>query len=252
LPGNLKSKKMMKKQLIDICKSEKYLITGDHIVVSEPYIPYIPENWNGVLVLFEAQNLSGSNKGIEAYRNAVKGDPYNRLGKRDFKKEGIGITPWDEGWMDLPLKACYPKHEIEDYAVGNAVLWSLAKNGKNISPTKELKESSNNIWEQMLKVSLPDKIIAVGSVAQEIISKTEFKDKMIEVYFPYGRYASFVNKHFKYVGELNKYPEKYNSVFDALATLGKSFESPLRGNSKRKICESIPMTISLLLKTKKL
>lgn len=42
-------------KLVAICKN--YILPKkDRATVSEPYIPYIPKSWNGVLVLAEAQN----------------------------------------------------------------------------------------------------------------------------------------------------------------------------------------------------
>lgn len=47
----------LRQSLVDICQAERYK-GSTAVVESVPYIPYIPENWNGVLVLAEAQNLS--------------------------------------------------------------------------------------------------------------------------------------------------------------------------------------------------
>ena len=44
-------------QMIQVCKRH-ILPQHVHAVVPEPYIPYIPDKWNAMLVLAEAQNLS--------------------------------------------------------------------------------------------------------------------------------------------------------------------------------------------------
>jgi hypothetical protein len=233
--------KKMKEQLIEICKKPEYLMAGDHIVVKEPYIPYIPEHWNGVLVLFEAQNLSGFNDGNECYKNDIQNDPYNRLGNRDLKKEGIGITPWDEGWLDLPLKYVFPKYELSEYAVGNAVLWSLSKSGKNINPTKVLKDESKKLWKEFLALMRPKLIIRVGSVARDVITGKVYAGQRIHLFFPYGQYPSFVEKHFNF----NDFEES-KEIKSIQEQLIKKF--PEKENVYMK---SIPLAISLKQKYEK-
>ena len=46
----------LSKRLITIC--QRYVLDAHSlVVVPEPYIPLMPEQWNGTLVLAEAQNL---------------------------------------------------------------------------------------------------------------------------------------------------------------------------------------------------
>lgn len=48
----------LRKKLVEICQSYGAYKGSTKVVVDTPYIPYIPDNWNGVLVLAEAQNLN--------------------------------------------------------------------------------------------------------------------------------------------------------------------------------------------------
>ena len=50
-----KAYKLWEEGLKEKCDRE-----GLRIRFLEPYIPYVPKNWNGVLILCEAQNLSNS------------------------------------------------------------------------------------------------------------------------------------------------------------------------------------------------
>jgi hypothetical protein len=47
-------------ELISICENHTLPLTIN-AVVKEPYIPYLPEKWNRILVVAEAQNLSDTN-----------------------------------------------------------------------------------------------------------------------------------------------------------------------------------------------
>ena len=52
----------MKERLFEICASH---ITPSEIsvVIPEPYVPFVPDDWNGILVLAESQNLSQTSNG---------------------------------------------------------------------------------------------------------------------------------------------------------------------------------------------
>ena len=47
----------LRQGLTEICKNYGRYRGTSSVVVDIPFIPYIPDNWNGVLVLAEAQNL---------------------------------------------------------------------------------------------------------------------------------------------------------------------------------------------------
>ena len=51
---------MSTKGLLTICEAFQRP-KSENVVIEEPYIPYIPDKWNYVLVLAESQNLSSRN-----------------------------------------------------------------------------------------------------------------------------------------------------------------------------------------------
>jgi hypothetical protein len=60
----------MANKRIRICKQYGPLGTI-HAIIAEPYIPFVPEDWNGVLVLAESQNLSKKNASYVAWLNGL-------------------------------------------------------------------------------------------------------------------------------------------------------------------------------------
>jgi hypothetical protein len=241
----------LKDRLIEICKKFIRDNPPSNVIIEAPYIPYIPQNWfqNQILILFEAQNLSGHEGGNKKYRESLKNLDTEKQIKRLYEglinEKKIGISPWDEGYLDFPLKVCFPEYNKTDYAVGNSVLWSISKNNKNINPSKELIDKSSELWKLFLEEMKPQKIICVGDIASKVISKSDDHKKLtISTYFPTGRYANFIIKHFDFSKEINRFEE----VNQALKILAKNLDSPISEYSKTPIKRTLPMTISMLLK----
>jgi hypothetical protein len=234
----------IKKQLINICNQSIY--QSQSSIISAPYIPYIPDTWNEkkpkVLLVFEAQNLSKSSKGNNDYTEELMNLSFNDQILRLYKSsEKIGITPWDEDWLTLPLKAVFPELNKREFAVCNSVLWSIAKEYKNVNPSADLESLSKAIWSDFAKILNPDYIITVGKVASRIIRYT-YKEaydsnhvKIIETYFPYGQYPNFIKKHF----EFNKVP-----FFEEIQIA----KAELSGIDENVINTSTSMAVSLLMK----
>jgi len=167
-------------------------------------------------------------------------------GKLDNKR--IGISPWDDGYLDFPLKVCFPHFHKTDYAVGNSVFWSISANKKNLNPSKELIDKSSELWKLFLHEMKPEIIICVGNIASKVISKSGVGNAMtINTYFPYGRYANFITKHFDFSNDTDKFPE----VNLALNILGKNLLSPISEYNETKIKSTLPMAISILTKLKR-
>lgn len=202
----------LRKELTELCM--KYIFDEENKpinnIINAAYIPFIPDNWdnNKILILFEAQNLSNTNEAyVKHLNNLEESGQIQRLYPeyRYKPKRKIGITPWDKGYLDFPLKVCFPEFNFSDFAVSNAVLWSLAEGKTNISPSPKTKQESSQLWNEMLKKMDPNYIITVGNIASDIIYKTDYKDKRLKTYFPYGRYPNFVNKHFDFSDHFKYY-----------------------------------------------
>ncbi len=68
-----------REKLIAIC--QKYVVSESvNVVIKEPYIPYVPKNWNGMIVLAESQNLSSTNEGyVQSLKSKNADKRINRL-----------------------------------------------------------------------------------------------------------------------------------------------------------------------------
>lgn len=167
-----------RKKLIEICQSYGAYKGSTKIVVDTPYIPYIPDNWNGVLVLAEAQNLS-----IDDYKDFEELKKICRLypDQDDSKNyddscpySNLQIQPWQDGSIPLALKAAL---NLDPYqtAVCNACLWSLRENGKNVNPNDEMQRLSRALWQEMWKELCGDikRVICCGSIAKSIFNFAE-------------------------------------------------------------------------------
>jgi len=145
-----------------------------------PYAPYVPKNWNRILVLAESQQLRGKNEGnidyVKSLLNASYEDLIFRLGNiritGEKPEEQVGITPWDEGFIKLAMLSCFPEYKSNQYAVSNAVPWHLDKG--NETQTEFLEQKSITFWKEILAVLKPKYIVCTGVYADDIISDTEY------------------------------------------------------------------------------
>jgi len=156
--------------LLAVCRKFIYEPESD-VVIPEPYVPYIPENWNGILVLAEAQNLSEENR---VYRDGLKGQSTNGRILRLINaqnKESIGVQPWDDGCVKLALKVMIPDINIDEVAVSNAVPWSCIQKGKNANPTDQMKMQAGKFWKELFAAWQPNlkKIVVLGNVAEGVM-----------------------------------------------------------------------------------
>src|SRR5687767_623342 len=89
--------------LVEVAR--KHILPSDTpVVFQEPYVPYVPDNWNRVLLLAEAQNLSDSSKDYVAYLRArTQDERICRLGGSN----DIGVWPWDDGSLKLAIEAAF-------------------------------------------------------------------------------------------------------------------------------------------------
>ena len=203
--------KIQKNKLIEIC--EKYTLSkNDRVVIKEPYIPFIPENWNGYLVLSEAQNLSAANSEyVDHLRSSKPEQRFFRLGNLD----NVGIQPWDDGSLKIAIQSAIGI-QANETAVSNSVVWSLVNpEGNNENPSKELIKLSSSFWGEILTLLNPDYIITSGKVASDVINAVNEKSwQHIRLRLPAPNAMSRVSGMFPEKELLLRYPEVGREIND--------------------------------------
>jgi len=194
----------MKEKLFEICKKcippEK-----ENVVIGEGYIPYIPEDWNGVLVLAESQNLSKQNEEYVEWLQSLM--PLERMDRLEKHKNGIGVYPWDDGSLKLAVESALGVKACQT-AISNAVLWSQRSNaGANVNPSDSLRSFSIPIWKDFLEILQPRIILTAGKQAENIIRKSGWLGKHIKLRLPAKTAMSRVSGMFKAEDLLRRYPE---------------------------------------------
>ena len=212
----------LSQELIEICKKPEYQIIGKNVVIPEPYIPYIPKNWNGILVLAESQNLSNPEtkykKELETMRLDGTDNIYRRLELR--KPEDLGIKPWDDdGYIKFALTVMFPGIRLEETAVSNAVPWSRA-DGINLNPTPVMEEEAKSFWKEIFEKwktywndeSGLKKIVNLGKVAERVIDNMGMTEKCLNLVFPSPRIMNSVFSMFDEYDLKKMFPELYSDV----------------------------------------
>ena len=82
----------------------------------------------------------------------------------------VGIQPWDDGTLKIAVETVL-HIKAGETAISNASLWSQVYKGKPQKPSKMLMEHSVRIWENILKILKPEKIVTSGKIAKEVIVK---------------------------------------------------------------------------------
>jgi hypothetical protein len=194
----------MNKLLLDICK--KHIPPkSENAVISEGYIPYIPDNWNKILVLAESQNLSRQNKKYVDWIQSLT--PIERMNRLNEYKNGIGIQPWDDGSLKLAIESAL-NEKAENTGVSNAILWSQQSNtGANINPSNILLNLSALIWKEFLAILQPKLIITAGKKAEYVVKTSCWSGQHIKLRLPAKTALSRVSGMFKADDLLMRYPE---------------------------------------------
>lgn len=200
-----------KEKMIKICMD--YSVPDDfNVVINKPYIPWIPEDWNGILVLAESQNMSKNNI---HYVNEIKKWSDKKKVCRLYNSgiEGeLGIAPWDDGSLKLAIEAAF-KENADKAAVSNSVMWSqVSGTNANITPEKNLILKSTDLWSLLLPVLQPKKIITAGNLAHQVISKTNTTINHIRLRLPSKTAMSRISGMFKIKDLLTRYPEVEDSI----------------------------------------
>lgn len=193
----------MKAALMEICRKH-ILPMSANVVLHEPYIPYIPDNWQGDLMLAEAQNLSITNQEyVERLANRSEAERINRL----CNSNDLGIGPWDDFTMKIAYEAAFGQC-AEAVAVSNGVLWSeVTENSSNKNPSYELIKLSSELWRELLTILSPKKIIACGKIALSVIQGINGSCEPIPLRLPSRTALSRVSGMFSKLDLLNRFPE---------------------------------------------
>lgn len=197
----------LKIALIEIAKNH-VLEGSQEVVIQEPYIPYIPDHWNGVLVLAESQNLSKGNKN---YVEKLQAMTTNERILRLYQGEKlIGVQPWDDGSLKLAIEAA-TQYNAKDTGISNAVLWSLrSESGANKNPDKKLIDQSVEVWKAFALELNPKLVFAAGRIAQNVVERAlgeTHKNVIIKVRLPSKQSISRVSGMFSEADLVERYPE---------------------------------------------
>jgi len=151
--------------MLSVCR--KFVLPRDaDAIVPEPYIPFVPEGWNGLLVLAEAQNLATDDE----YKAWLLPQSTEQRFRRLPRNCRVGVQPWDDGSLKLAVLAAL-SHRPEKTAVSNAVPWSQRDaGGRNKNPDQRLIERASQFWAEMLTLIVPKRVVAAGSIARKVVS----------------------------------------------------------------------------------
>ena len=175
------------------------------IVIREAYIPYIPPQWNGYLVLAESQNLANT-KDVQNPKILTSQEQMNRF------SDGPAVGPWNDGSLPCAIEAAFPLNSCK-IAVSNAVPWSqTTPDGKrNLTPSKTMKNKAVRFWENLLPLLKPKltHIITAGNVAKEVLKRAapEGHYCLKSVRLPSPKAMSLISGMFKEEDLLRRYPE---------------------------------------------
>lgn len=230
----------MTNKLIRICR--QYVEnTTLHSVIAEPYIPYVPKNWNRILVLVDNQDVSISNENYVAWLNGLSSD--DRI-KRLYLRDTLGIQSWDDGtlklavesinynvsesdsdrmkrfylrdslgvmlWDESSLKLAVDclNFNVGDTAVCDAVPWShIERNESQNIPDDELQLLSSHLWSKLLPVMNPTLVICCGKTAQGVIAASDLQDSILTLPLPSPSAMSRVTSRLSEQNWLSRYPE---------------------------------------------
>ena len=195
---------MKKEQLIGVCRNH-ILSTDIDVVIKEPYVPFIPDDWNGILVLAESQNLSKTNAGYVDYLKSLT------ITERFFRltdPDDLGIQPWDDGSLKLAIQSAFNIRAMGT-AVSNSVVWSqVTQEGNNANPSGKLVELSSRFWDELLLLINPKHIVTSGNIAHGVIENVEQGSwKHTKLRLPSPKAMSRVSGMFPEKELLSRYPE---------------------------------------------
>lgn len=139
------------------------------VVFREPYIPYVPSDWNGLLVLAESQNLAGAK---HPHRSELETMTERERIDRLYNNDGIRhVGPWDNGHLKMAVELL--GFDPERAAVSNAVPWTMEDSKRNRNPDGQLIECAKGFWSDIIpELSMAHGlalVITVGKVARQVM-----------------------------------------------------------------------------------
>ena len=187
------------------------------IVIPEAYIPYIPSQWNGYLVLAESQNLANT-KDVHDLKILTSQGRMNRC------SDAPAVGPWNDGSLPCAIKAALHLNSCE-IAVSNAVPWSRTTPdyGQNLNPSERMKNKAVRFWEDLLPLLKPKltHIITAGKVAEKVLEKAikkvlerapNMSFRQLSVRLPSPLPMSLISGMFNADDLLKRYPEVHRVV----------------------------------------
>ena len=200
-------------ELLQICRKYAKTCPPD-VMISEPYLPYVPDAWNRVLVLAEAQQLAGpkSKKYLEWLKGLL---PEKRIMRLPHDSDVVGVGPWDDGSIKLALCAMFPEYSPNETAVSNAVPWSCCtKQESNKNPSSEMIDVAVKFWRELLEAWHPklDVVITVGKIAKQVIEKADEQVKVIALRSASRQCMNRAQGLFDKDDLLERYPEVRHAI----------------------------------------
>jgi len=196
--------------MVSVCLRHTIPADGPQVVIREPYLPRVPVDWDGTLVLAEAQNLApGSGPYVDRLRAQTPEGRAWRL--QDGYEQGIvGVAPWDDSSLKLAVEAAFDA-DPSVVAVSNAVPWSqVSETGTNANPEDALLQLSIRFWEDLLPLLCPQHIVTAGSIARKVIagvSPEAWHGPLTALCLPSRRYLSQLVRLFGHDDLLARFPE---------------------------------------------
>ncbi len=213
--------------LLKICK--KHRITSNDLAKFKgdlarydvyPYAPYIPNGWNGILVLGISQHINIKNKGNKVYResllDALDDDLIFRLGNQEItgqkSEKFIGVVPWDDGFLKIAMLSCFPEFKSNQYGVSNTIPWELSMDDRQRNIFLEYKAIA--FWKEILPILKPKYIICLGDTAKNIFQFTNYFENTDCKLFNLIAVSSLtqVINLFDENDILSRYPEVINAI----------------------------------------
>ena len=183
---NPSKRQAMLEDLLRICR--RYNAPDSiQVVIRESYIPYVPMEWNRILVLAESQNLN-DDKYVQSLRALTQDKKMCRLypnrridNGEDDRKHKLDVGPWDDGSLKLAVGAAFGVVAVKT-AVSNAVPWSQREvsSGANVNPDDDLQSLSSALWREMLDILKPKLVICSGNVAESVIRQADWSNGRIK------------------------------------------------------------------------